>query len=278
MIRRWMIILSAAIWVTFVVGPLYAGEYAHSLEASLKYQYFDYKEKLQEPLKSNETGFLPGLHLTYTYQGVNNPLYGRLLFEYTEGKTDFDGSTQAGIPLKAKTNNRFNTYEGNIGYTFKGSQTTLPVNVAFYTGLGYRYWNRGLDGQLPYSEEYSWKYIPVGLRGTYRFNEKWTGEVDVALWIMFDADIKVNFSDLDPNFNNPKKSLGNTLGWKIEAPVNYFFLKHWSLELAPSYEFYSFAKSDPFTFTFAGVPVLSGYEPDSRTNIYSMRLGVKFHF
>ncbi len=272
-----MIILSAAVGVTFAVGPLYAGEYAHSLEASLKYQYFDYKEKLQEPLKSNETGFLPGLHLTYTYQGVNNPLYGRLLFEYTEGKTDYDGSTQAGVPMKAKTNNRFNTYEGNIGYTIKGSQR-WPVNVAFYTGFGYRYWNRGLDGQLPYSEEYSFKYIPVGVRGIYRFHEKWTAEVDLALWILFDSEIKVNFSDLDPNFNNPKGSLGNTLGWKIEVPFNYFFLKHWSLELAPSYEFYGFGKSDPFTVTFSGVPVFSAYEPDSRTNIYSLRLGVKFHF
>ncbi|MGD0623189.1 MAG: hypothetical protein ABSB32_00555 [Thermodesulfobacteriota bacterium] len=278
MIRCWMVILSTAVWATFAVGPLYAGEYAHSLEASLKYQYFDYKEKLSEPLKSNETGFLPGLHLTYAYQGVNNPLYGRLLFEYTEGKTDYDGSTQAGMPVKSKTNNRFTNYEANIGYTFKQSPTTLPANIAFYTGFGYRYWNRGLDGQLPYSEEYSWKYIPVGLRGTYRINEKWTGEVDLALWIMFDAEIQVNFSNWDPNFNNPKKSLGNTLGWKIEIPFNYMFLNHWSLEFAPSYEFYGFGKSDPFTVTYAGVPVLSGYEPDSRTNIYSMRLGVKFHF
>jgi hypothetical protein len=278
MIRSWMIILSAAVWMTLAVGPLYAGEYAHSLEASLKYQYFDYKEKLDDPLKSNETGFLPGLHLTYSYQGVNNPLYGRLLFEYTEAKTDYDGSTQAGMPVKSKTDSRFNTWEGNIGYTLKPRQTMLPINIAFYTGFGYRYWNRGLGGQLPYSEEYSWKYIPVGLRGTYRISEKWTGEVDVALWIMFDPEIQVNFSDLDPNFNNPKKSLGNTLGWKIEIPINYMFFNHWSLELAPSYEFYGFGKSDPFTITYAGVPVLSGYEPDSRTNIYSMRLGVKFHF
>jgi hypothetical protein len=278
MIVRWMVIFSAAFLVTFAVGPLYAGEYAHSLEASLKYQYFDYKEKVDEPLKSNETGFLPGLHVSYSYQGVNNPLYGKFIFEYTDAKTDYDGSTQAGMPIKSKTNNRFNTWEGNIGYTFKAQPGVLPADITFYTGFGYRYWNRGLDGQLPYSEEYSWKYIPVGLRGTFRINEKWTGEVNVALWIMFDSEIQVNFSDLDPNFNNPKQSLGNDLGWKIEVPFDYMLLKHWSLELAPSYEFYAFGKSDPFTITYAGVPVLSGYEPDSRTNIYSIRLGVKLQF
>jgi hypothetical protein len=278
MVKRWMVIFLAGFWATFAVPPLYAGEYPHSLEASFKYQYFDYKEKIEEPLKSNETGFLPGLHLTYTYQGVNNPLYGRALFEYAEGKVDYDGSTQAGMPLKAKTSERFLNYEANIGYTLKPRPSVLPAHITFYTGFGYRYWHRGLDGQFPYSEEYSWMYVPVGLRGTFRISQKWTGAVDIALWIMFDGDIKVNFSDLDPNFNNPKKSLGNDLGWKIEVPIDYMFLEHWSLEFAPAYENYSFGKSDPFTITYAGVPVLSGYEPDSRTNIYSMRLGVKFQF
>jgi hypothetical protein len=273
-----MVIFSVAFLAIFTVGPLYAGEYAHSLAASLKYQYFDYKEFLDEPLKSNETGYLPGLHLIYSYQGVKNPLYARILFEYTEAKTDYDGSTQAGTPLKDKTDNKFMNWEGNIGYTIKQQPSKLPVDLTFYTGFGYRYWDRGLGGPLPYSEEYSLKYIPLGLRGTYRISQKWKSEVDLALWIIVDSDIQVNFSDWDPNFSNPKESLGKSLGWKIEIPFNYMLLKHWSVEFAPSYEYYSFGKSDVFTVTYEGVPVLAGYEPASRTHIYSLRLGVKLHF
>ena len=280
MIKRWMII-STAFLIAFTANwnPLYAGEYANSLGVGLKNSYHDYKE-INEPdwFKSNETGYLPGIHLSYNYRGIKTPLYARLLFEYKEGKTDYDGNTQAGTPVQTKTNNKFNTWEGNIGFTVKTGPSGPPVSTTFYTGVGYRYWNRGLGGQVPYSEEYSWKYIPVGVLVTYRISEKWTGEVDLAAWFIFDAEIKVNLSEIDSNVNNPKVPLGSRVGWKIELPFNYRLSNHWSLNLVPSYENYSFGKSDIFTITDAGVPISSGYEPDSRTSIYSLRLGLKFHF
>lgn len=268
--KRWMF-LATAFLITFTALPSYAGEYTHSLGVGLKYAYHDYKE-INEPesFKSNETGLLPCIHLSDTYQGIKNPFYGRLLFEYKEGKTDFDGTTQAGTPLQTKTNNRFDTWEGNIGFTFKPDPGHLQANVTFCTGVGYRYWNRGLGGQAPYSEEYSWKYIPAGLFVTYQISEKWRGEVDIAAWFISDAQIKVNLSETDPNFNNPQAVLGNSIGWKIEIPFHYQLSKHWSLNLAPSYENYSFGRSDLFPITYAGLPTpLVGHEPDSRTNIYS---------
>ena len=270
----------AAFLITFPSIPSYAGEYAHSLGLSLKYGYHEYKE-INEPesFKSNESGFLPGIHLSYTYQAMQNPFYGRLLFEYKEGKTDFDGTTQAGTPIQTTTNNRFDTWEGNIGFTFRPDPGHLQVNVTFYTGLGYRFWNRGLGGQAPYSEEYSWKYVPAGLLLSYPISEKWKGEVDIAVWVIFDAQIKVNLSETDPNFNNPQAALGNNIGWKIEIPFHYQLSKHWSLNLVPSYENYSFGRSDFFPITYAGLPTpFVGHEPDSRTHIYSLRLGLKFHF
>lgn len=129
MIKRWRFIATAFL-ITFTAVPLYAGEYAHSLGVSLKYAYHDYKE-INEPesFKSNETGFLPGIHLSYTYPGIRNPLYGRLLFEYKAGKTDYDGTTQAGTPLQAKTNNRFDTWEGNIGLPFRPDPGHLQASV-----------------------------------------------------------------------------------------------------------------------------------------------------
>lgn len=279
MIKRWMVI-STAFLITFAAIPLYAGQYAHSLGVSFKYSYRDYKE-INEPewFKSNEAGFLPGIHVSYSYAGIKNPLYVRLLFEHTEGKTDYDGALQDGTPAKGKTNNRFNTWEGNMGFTLKPWSSELPFSITFYTGFGYRYWNRGLGGQYPYSEEYSWKYIPVGLRGAYRMSEKWTVEVDIAAWFIFDGEIKVNLSEANSNYNNSKTALGNKMGWKIEIPLNYQLSNHWSLNLVPSYENYSFGKGDKFIITYAGMPTeFVGYEPDSRTSIYSIRLGVKFHF
>ena len=270
-----------AVFATIFTGlPLYAGEYPHSLGVDFKVAYHDYKEINEaESFKSDEKGFLPGIHLNYTYRGIKNPFYARLLFEYQEGKTDFDGTTQAGTPIQTRTFNRFDTWEGNIGFTIRPGPGHLQAHVTFYTGLGYRYWYRVLGGQVPFSEEYSWKYLPAGLLVAYPISKKWRGEVDIAAWFIFDAQIKVNLSDIDPNFNNPQAALGNSLGWKIETPFYYQLSKHWSLNIIPAYENYSFGRSDFFPITFAGSPTpLVGHEPDSRTHIYSLRLGLKFHF
>lgn len=151
-------------------------------------------------------------------------------------------------------------------------------NIAFYTGFGYGYWKRGLGGAVPYSEDYTWKYLPLGFRGTYQIDKKWAVGADLALWIIVAADIKVYFSEIDSNYNNPETKLENKLGWKLEIPVNYRLAKHWSLVLAPAYEFYSFGRGDDFTITYAGVPVARGYEPSSRTHKYVVRLSLKVDF
>ena len=279
MLEKWMFIS-----VLFLLGcpayPLYAGEYAHSLEANFKYSYQAYKEiDLPDPLKSQEDGFLPGMNLGYNYRGTNLPLYGRLLFEYKQGETDYDGTTQGGAPIRDKTDNKFITAEGNIGFTVKAGKGGPPVSTTLYTGVGYRYWDRGLGGPSPYSEEYSWKYIPVGVLVTYRISERWTGEVELAAWFIFDAEIKVNLSEIDSNYNNPKMTLGNKVGWKIELPFTYRLSNRWSLNLVPSYENYSFGKSDPVAVNYAGAPTpISVLEPESRTNIYSFHMGLKYHF
>jgi hypothetical protein len=277
--KRW-IPFSTIFLIISAAGPLCGAEHAHSLGVSLKFAYHDYKE-INEPdwFKSDEKGVLPGIHCSYAYQGMKNPFYGRLLFEYTAGKTDYDGTTQAGSPLQTKTYNRFESWEGNIGLRFQPDPGHLQAQVTFYTGVGYRYWNRGLGGQAPFSEEYSWKYIPVGMLISYPISKKWRGEVEMAAWFIFDAAIKVNLSEADPNYNNPQAALGNTLGWRIEVPFHYQFSKHWSLNIVPSFENYSFGKSDTFRITYAGMPTpFVGHEPDSRTSIYSLRLGFSLHF
>lgn len=274
--RNWMTAVSFMIMVgiTALAGNV-AAEGPHSLEASLMYYYFDYKEDLPSPFKSTESGWLPGISLAYAYRGTDNPVYGRLLFEYTDAETDYDGTTQSGVPLTDTTDNKFLRWEGNIGYTFIRQE---GFDLTAYTGLGYRYWERGVGGQAPYSEEYSWKYVPVGLRAGYRFSDRWDGALDLSARIMLDGEIKVNLSDIDPLLNNPKEDLGNKTGWKVEAPFYYKLTSPWSLVFTPWYEYSAIGKSDDFLITYAGTPVALGYEPESRTNQYGVNMGVKLRF
>ncbi len=46
--------------------------------------------------------------------------------------------------------------------------------------------------------------------------------MDLAAWFIFDAQIKVNLSEIDPNFNNPQSALGNEIGWKVAIPFHPF--------------------------------------------------------
>ncbi|HIJ80037.1 MAG: hypothetical protein OEY01_16345 [Desulfobulbaceae bacterium] len=247
----------------------------HSFEAGINYFHFDYKEDLTPPSKSTEEEWLPGTRLVYTYKAgeATMPIYYRILVDYADGDTDYDGSTQAGDPAYGTTDNTFFTGELNIGYTFKGY-----VDVTAYTGVGYRYWDRGdIGGPGSYSEEYSWGYLPVGVRTDYKITDKLSGAVDISAHYMFGGRIKVLFSEYDPTYNNGKADLGNKMGWKVEAPVQYRFTPKWSFVATPWFEFSKIGRGDNFILT-DGSTVLIAYEPASETKQYGVTLGFKAHF
>jgi hypothetical protein len=277
MLKKWMI-SSILFLLAFPALPLYAGESPHSLDANFKISYHNYTEDTPDPLKSDEEGILPGLNLAYNYRGKKEfPLYGRLLFEYKQGDTDYNGTTQLGTPVDDTTANKFFGGEANIGFTVYPGKGNFPVSTTLYTGVGYRYWKRELGGPSPYSEEYAWFYFPLGLIVSYPITERWTGEVEIAAWFIYDPEVKVNLSGVNPNYSSPKLELGNRVGLKIALPFNYRFSPRWSLNLFPSYEYYSFGGSNPATITYVPVPLSVKY-PGSDTHIFSLNAGLKFHF
>jgi hypothetical protein len=95
---------------------------AHSVEVSTLLYSFSYKEDFPPPGKSEESGWLTGIGLGYTFQGYELPLWGKFLFEYTPSSTDYDGVVQSGDgtvePFRDKTKNIFKRLELDGGYTF----------------------------------------------------------------------------------------------------------------------------------------------------------------
>lgn len=260
-----------------------AAKGSHVLEASLQQYHFDYKEDLPAGFKSNEEGWLPGIRLGYDYHGQDNPAYVRLVFEYTDADTDYDGTianldgtAQTGIPFTDVTDNTFVTWEGNIGYTFRKSLG--PFRLTPYTGLGYRYWDRSLHGPSPFSEEYSWWYIPAGFQADFEINDRWSGTLDVCARLMFGGKIQVNLGEINPLLNSPEVDLGNEPGVRVELPFRYRPNGRLGFSFAPWYEYSSIDRSDSFLITLGGSPFGQGYEPASDTHQYGMRLGVNVSF
>lgn len=257
-------------------GGLYPSGKQQALEGAISLYYFDYNEGLTSPLKSEEKGWMPSFHGSWTLRRKSPGLFARAGVDFTKANTTYDGSTQDSLgnvyPYLGTTQNTLLNAFGNIGFTFM-NLSNPPRTLTAYTGIGYRLWHRGVAGSGGYREFYSWKYVPVGLRMDYRANSELSGAVEASARIMFGGAIKVFFSDFDPSYSDFSMTLGNRPGLKVEAPVYY---RMWSL--TPWFEYSAIAQSDTVTILRDGAPWGYAYEPSSTTHQFGLKVGVRAEF
>lgn len=244
----------------------------HSLEFGLMYYHFDYKEDLPPGRKSTENGWVPGSYLGYTYSKEND-FHTEVFVEFSTGDVEYDGTTQGGTPITFSDNPQdFFRFEWDIGLTFNAGE---DLWLAPYTGYGYRYWERGEEKitstYWSYREEYTWHYIPVGVKAGFQVGNKWSIGADVAARFMFGGEMTAYFSEVSPAFSDLTFDLGNKAGWFAEMPVRYKFSEHWSLVGTPWYEFSQIGRSNK-------VGVSQAYEPASTTNQYGINIGMTRSF
>jgi tetratricopeptide (TPR) repeat protein len=244
----------------------------HRFEIAFSYSYFDYKEDVQPPLKSTETGWIPQVRLGYSY-AADDQFYFRAFGEFSVGNdnTDYDGSTLNGIPLTGTTWNDFARSEVNLGYTFKEN---LPLSITPYFGLGYRYWKRDVG----YNETYSWWYLPVGVKFLYPVNQKFSVGLNASMNIMFESYMTI--STKNDVYANTTVQLGNKLGYLVELPLSWRPRANWAFTATPWYEYSEIGESpwEPLYYTngtFTGFVVR---EPSSRTNQYGIRISTEYLF
>jgi hypothetical protein len=251
-----------------------------NFEISFMYYKFDYKEDLPAPFKSTENGWLPGVYIGW-YYNKKNAIYSKVFLEFSYGDTEFDGTTQAGTPIKFTDDNHQLLFRGewNIGYNFG---ITKDISIKPYTGYGYRQWDRGYAKvtatYTSYKERYYWHYIPVGIMADFNIGDRLVIEPNVGLRIMFYGKMTAYFSELDPGYNDPEFKLGNKTGWYAEIPLRIKLSQFWSVVVKPWYEYSAIGQSDVEARTYYGA--LSGYfyEPSSKTNQYGLNVGATFSF
>lgn len=246
----------------------------HELEFGLMCYHFDYKEDLEPPYKSTESGWLPGFYFDYIHNDEAHN-YSKVFIELTRANTDYDGTTMAGIPITGTTNNTFFRFEWDFGYNF---ETRAGHRVTPYAGYGYRYWKRGLGGAAPYREKYRWSYVPIGIKVDFKTNDKWNISTNFAMRFVFDGEMRVYFSDVDPNYNNPKVELGNKAGWFVELPIGYEVSTNLLFVGTPWYECSKIGRSNLAARTYAGTIDAFIYEPASTTHQYGINFGLTYLF
>lgn len=262
---------------TGTAGP-YPSE--NLFQFDFRISYFDYKEDVPAPLKSTESGWIPGAAFGWT-RTKPGALYARAFLEFSSGDVKYDGTTQSGVPVTNSNSNQFLfRVEGNMGYTFGSGN----LAVSPYTGLGYRYWKRG-DSEAIQSgpvfvsfvrEDYQWLYIPVGIRAVYPAGGQFSIEPNAAVRFMFWGQMTAYLSDIGYN-SDPTFDLGNKPGYFVEVPIRYRLSRNWSVSLTPWYEYSAIGQSDVVSAQ-RGSRIDSFYEPSSRTHQYGFNIGAGFSF
>jgi hypothetical protein len=249
------------------------------IEAGVGYYHFNYNEDVPAPLKSAETGWLPGFKGVYGFDGKNGSLYAVAIGEYTQAKTDYDGTTQDGTPLKLTSKNTLTRGEFNIGYKAKniGGST---FELTPYCGVGYRYWERLVGDTDPrgYREVYTWWYIPVGMKAGFGIDESWRITCDVSARIMFNGNINFDLASRDPSLNSPTAQLGNQVGVKASLPFEVALSPTFMLKFGPWYEYSAIGMSNDVLITQNGTPAAYFHEPNSTTNQYGVDVGIRWEF
>jgi hypothetical protein len=246
----------------------------HEFESGLTYFHFDYVEDCPPPLKSTEEDWILGSYAAYSYFGDTHPLLGRLRFDFARAATDYDGTDQKGNPLRGKTANTLITGEVNLGFQFL-NWSRKSLHLASYTGFGFKYRDRDLG---LYSEEYTWKYIPLGLLLEKQLGARWLLAIDASLRFMFDGEIKVNLSEYRKGMNDPRADLGSKTGFRVATPILFKVQPEWAIALTPWYEYSALGRCEPFPITLNGEVIGAAYEPDSETRQYGADLGVRVFF
>ena len=285
--KSFLMILALVMGAALLASPAWAVG-RQFVEVGLGLSWYDYQEDLTPPHKSNETGRLPSAYISYTYQGVDNPIYAGLSFRYKSQNTDYDGSYQDGTPAKSTTANTWWDFEFVAGYIIRNILDS-PVRLIPYAGLGYRMWERedsDINSTAPYKEEYTWWYLPLGVRLDVPLTNDFTVGLDASVRIAFAGQLQIDFT-YDPTLQSDDLSLGSRIGYKFQAPMNYQFTPAFSVTLNPWYEFVRIGSSAWENVYRVAVDsegnavrehVTDVKEPSSDTHEYGVDVGVRFWF
>ncbi len=242
------------------------------IETQLSYYYYDYRETLPMPYKSNELGWMPGASLRLGNMDVAGSGFADFLADYAQSPTVYDGSTQSGIPVLDQSQHVFINLEGRLGrWLTPPDWDRFAVNG--YAGAGYRYWNRSVAGE--YNEQYSWKYLSLGFNPSLALIQGLSLGIELTIKQMLDGHMKLYLDDSTAlDFD-----LGNKAGYKICVPLVYQPHPDWKIKWAPWYEYSAIGRSNSIYGYYdngADTYYYEIYEPASQTVQYGVSMAVLF--
>jgi hypothetical protein len=250
-----------------------------SIQLGFTYSDFDYREDLDPPHKSTESGRLKGGYGFYEYSAPSHA-YGKLFLGYSDSDVTYDGSTQGGTPLTfSDSRQKIFKFEVNVGYSIPLGKNT---SIIPFLGYGYHYWERGQGRITPafieYEEDYHWNYIPLGFKIEHALADRLKLGFTAQMNCMYNGKMKVRTSEVGLTGNDGTFELGNRVGFYLELPLRFDLTKWLFINVTPWYQYIRIGESDRLDLVLGNQVVGYAYEPSSRTNWYGINLGVGFSF
>ena len=244
------------------------------LESQLNYFYFDYRETLPAPFKSNELGWMPGLGLRVRTNDSAHAGFGDLSLDLAQAATVYDGTRQNGDPVLDESQHIFVNVEGRWGQWLTPADWQVFGTQAF-VGAGYRHWDRTVAGD--YDEIYSWKYLTLGIQPKLAIGEALTMGLEISYKQMLDGHMRLYLNESTPL----EFDLGERAGYKISAPIVFQPDAKLSFKLLPWYEYSGIGRSNTLSGLYTLDDVLYSYEmyePESNTVQYGVSMAARLVF
>ena len=234
-------------------NPLF--HFNNEVWASAGASLFNYKEAVK-PLPDSEVGDLPSLAAGASYMTHEN-LYLSLDGSVSFGNAHYNGAYLASpsTPLESTTHETIASVNGKVGQGFFLSGNTMLIP---YVDIGYRYWDRNLgSGQGEFYQNYD---TLGGLMFQYTPVDRLLLSVYGSVGTTFGASMKTSGNTYD---------LGGSAIEKVGGKIGYDLTRKVELFTTLDYDHFHYGKSPVFA---------SVYEPGSRTEDTTMRVGIGYHF
>lgn len=237
-------------------------------------QHFEFCEFDIDGRRLNkEEGFLPGL--TGGFSQTSRSYSYQTILAYHSNDIHHDGQTQAGLPVKTRTDESI--FDGKVQIE-KYLHSKDNFQIAILGGVGYRYWGRDIRGTRSVSglaETYDWIYVEAGLSANYEhnFNSEWG--IDLNLIWPVDPEIEVDFPN---NYDDIKLDLGSDAAIRARLSWTYNLNKSIEIGVESYIEYWKLDRSDSSPLLAGGTLVGSVVEPRSETRAIGVAVTVSRNF
>lgn len=211
-----MIYKSYLLLISLIVGPVcYNVSYAQNrLVLTPGVMYFDYEETGDDgSFLDGETGPVPGVNAAVEIQYY--PKFTGIVFGgYYSGTVDYDGHTQAGLPIQTKTKEDFFTLGVAAQFPVGNRQSELLLQ----TGYAFKRWERDIQSIGNVSglfEIYAWQELSFGALVTIEAENNSRLNLYWGIFKTRNADIEINLSS--DGYGRPVLPLGSSVGLELAA-------------------------------------------------------------